>query len=43
MLADNTKVFDLKLDSDDLGSIEEICGKSRNLFDKIGDCGDEYR
>ena len=42
-IADNTKVFDLKLDSDDLGSIEEICGKSRNLFDKIGDCGDEYR
>ena len=42
-IADNTKVFDLKLDSDDLGSIEEISGKSSNLFDKIGDCGDEYR
>ncbi len=42
-IADNTKVFDLKLDRDDLGSIEEICGKSSNLFDRIGDCGDEYR
>jgi aryl-alcohol dehydrogenase-like predicted oxidoreductase len=24
-------------------NIDAICTKSNNLFDKIGDCGDEYR
>lgn len=40
---DNTRVFGLSLDRDDLGSIEDVCAKSNNLFDRIGDCGDEYR
>jgi aryl-alcohol dehydrogenase-like predicted oxidoreductase len=40
---DNAKVFGFKLDSDDLKSIEEVCAKSNDLFERIGDCGDEYR
>lgn len=40
---DNARVFNLKLDGDDLGRIEEVSRKSTDLFDKIGDCGDEYR
>lgn len=42
-LDDNSRVFGLKLDKDDNSKIEEICKKSNNLFDAIGDCGDEYR
>ena len=42
-IQDNARVFGLRLDRDDLGSIEEICSRSANLFDRIGDCGDEYR
>ena len=40
---DNSKVFDLKLDEDDISLISTITSKSNNLFDVIGDCGDEYR
>ena len=40
---DNTRVFDLKLDQDDKSRIEELCEKSNDLFEIIGDCGDEYR
>ena len=40
---DNARVFDFRLDGDDNGSIEEVCKKSNNLFEAIGDCGDEYR
>ena len=40
---DNSKVFDLKLDEDDISLISTITSKSNNLFDAIGDCGDEYR
>ncbi|MGI0037886.1 MAG: aldo/keto reductase [Nitrososphaera sp.] len=40
---DNSRVFDIKLDGDDLSRIENICSKSANLFERIGDCGDEYR
>lgn len=40
---DNTKVSDLKLDSDDISSIDEITARSNDLFNVIGDCGDEYR
>jgi aryl-alcohol dehydrogenase-like predicted oxidoreductase len=40
---DNIRVFNLELDKDDVNSIEEICRKSNDLFEAIGDCGDEYR
>ncbi|MBI4131782.1 MAG: aldo/keto reductase [Nitrosarchaeum sp.] len=40
---DNAKVFDLQLDSQDHAMISSVTGKSNDLFDIIGDCGDEYR
>ena len=40
---DNARVFNFGLDKDDNGSIEEVCKKSNNMFETIGDCGDEYR
>ena len=40
---DNVRVFDLQLDSQDHAMISSVTGKSNNLFDIIGDCGDEYR
>ena len=42
-LADNAKVFNLKLTAEDLEKIEIITQRSRPLFEIIGDCGDEYR
>jgi aryl-alcohol dehydrogenase-like predicted oxidoreductase len=40
---DNTRVFDLSLDSDDILAIGTITSKSHDLFEVIGDCGTEYR
>jgi len=40
---DNSKVFDVKLDDEDISSIRYVTAKSNDLFDVIGDCGDEYR
>jgi len=40
---DNTRVFNFKLDSEDHELIEAVLGKSRDLYQLIGDCGDEYR
>lgn len=40
---DNARVFGLKLDGEDREKIEAVTAKSRNLFELIGDCGDEYR
>lgn len=40
---DNVNVFNFDLDDTDRESIDDICKKSNNLFEKIGDCGDEYR
>ena len=40
---DNARVFGLQLDQDDKSSIEDVCKKSNDLFEIIGDCGDEYR
>jgi len=40
---DNAKVFDVKLDDEDISSISCVTAKSNDLFDVIGDCGDEYR
>ncbi|MGH9991375.1 MAG: aldo/keto reductase [Nitrososphaera sp.] len=42
-IGDNAQVFNLKLDNDDVSAIDEVCSKSNDLFDAIGDCGDEYR
>lgn len=42
-LADNAKVFDFSLDTDDIERIKAIVGRSRDLYQAIGDCGDEYR
>jgi aryl-alcohol dehydrogenase-like predicted oxidoreductase len=42
-LTDNSRVFGLRLDQADLSSIVDVCAKSVNLFERIGDCGDEYR
>ena len=39
----NTQVFNLTLDKSDLNDIDGACIKSNNLFEKIGDCGDENR
>lgn len=40
---DNARVFDLQLDSQDHTMLNLVIGKSNDLFDIIGDCGDEYR
>lgn len=42
-IAENCRVFDMKLDSDDNDKIKAVICKSRDLFALIGDCGDEYR
>jgi hypothetical protein len=41
--ADNARVFALALDSEDLDRIHAVTSRSRDLFQLIGDCGDEYR
>ncbi|UJR07954.1 hypothetical protein I4U23_012233 [Adineta vaga] len=41
-LQDTNKVFQFNLDADDIEKIEVISRKSQNLFQSIGDCGDEY-
>ena len=40
---DNLQVFDIKLDSSDLSEIHGVTAKANDLFEVIGDCGDEYR
>ncbi|RAM50351.1 MAG: aldo/keto reductase [Hapalosiphonaceae cyanobacterium JJU2] len=42
-IKDNAKVFTFCLDAEDIYSIGVISGKSRDLYQLIGDCGDEYR
>lgn len=42
-IADNARVFNFKLDADDLEQIKAIVGRSQDLYQLIGDCGDEYR
>ncbi|MCF4967929.1 aldo/keto reductase [Nostoc sp. CMAA1605] len=42
-LEDNAKVFSFHLDTEDSDRINTISQKSRNLYQLIGDCGDEYR
>jgi aryl-alcohol dehydrogenase-like predicted oxidoreductase len=40
---DNSNVFELSLDSEDLKKINAVTKKSKNLIEIIGDCGAEYR
>ena len=42
-LDDNARVFRVKLDAQDLETIEAVLVQSRDLYQLIGDCGDEYR
>jgi aryl-alcohol dehydrogenase-like predicted oxidoreductase len=42
-LNDNVNVFNFNLDNSDYDSIDDICKNANNLFDIIGDCGEEYR
>jgi aryl-alcohol dehydrogenase-like predicted oxidoreductase len=42
-IEDNSKTFGLHLDSDDILMIQSVTKKSNDLFESIGDCGDEYR
>ncbi|HEY9599185.1 MAG TPA: aldo/keto reductase [Cyanophyceae cyanobacterium] len=41
--SDNAKVFDLILDAEDCDRIHAVVETSRDLYQLIGDCGDEYR
>jgi len=40
---DNAKVFGFSLKPEDLESLESVLRQSRDLYQIIGDCGDEYR
>ena len=42
-ISDNTKVFDIRLDPEDVDAIEAVLSQSHDLYGLIGDCGDEYR
>ena len=40
---DNARAFNFRLEKNDLEMVDSVCIKSNNLFELIGDCGDEYR
>jgi aryl-alcohol dehydrogenase-like predicted oxidoreductase len=42
-IEDNARVFDFELDAEDNQRINTVVERSRNLYQLIGDCGDEYR
>jgi aryl-alcohol dehydrogenase-like predicted oxidoreductase len=42
-LQDTARVFEFSLDADDNEKIDAISRKSQDLYQTIGDCGDEYR
>ncbi|QYO63582.1 aldo/keto reductase [Leptolyngbya sp. 7M] len=42
-LADNAQVFNFSLDNEDQTLLETVLNRSRDLYQLIGDCGDEYR
>lgn len=42
-IADNAAVFRFALDSEDYQKIEAVSSPARDLYQVIGDCGDEYR
>ena len=39
----NVRVFHFNLDKSDYDAIDAISTRSNNLYEVIGDCGDEYR
>ena len=39
----NAQVFNFSLDKSDYDALDVVCTKSNDLFDMVGDCGDEYR
>ena len=41
--ADNARVFDFSLTPADHERLQAILARSHDLYDRIGDCGDEYR
>lgn len=41
--ADNARVFDCHLDGDDRQRMQAVLDNANDLFQRIGDCGDEYR
>jgi aryl-alcohol dehydrogenase-like predicted oxidoreductase len=41
--ADNARVFDLQLTAAEHERIQAVLERSRDLYARIGDCGDEYR
>ena len=42
-IAENKKVFSFTLDDKDYSKIKKATSKANDLFESIGDCGDEYR
>jgi len=42
-IEESARVFSFTLDADDNSKIDAISKESRDLFSRIGDCGDEYR
>ena len=42
-IEDNARAFSFQVDDDDLAAIESVLSQSRDLYQIIGDCGDEYR
>ena len=40
---ENKNVFNFNLDDSDRASIDEVSKNTNNLYEIIGDCGDEYR
>ena len=42
-IEENARVFRIQLDAEDLEAIEHVLAQSRDLYQIIGDCGDEYR
>lgn len=42
-IEDNNNTFDIVLNNEDISKIENITEQGNDLFEIIGDCGDEYR
>ena len=42
-IIENSRVFNFTLNKTDINEIESVLSNANNLFEIIGDCGDEYR